>query len=180
MKNAIIKVSEQELYEHLVEECKAIITERVFRSRLEIILAHGEIGHLITNDPLYKKYGKQNKEFVEKLAQGIGISYSETCRSIQFWNKYHIDKSNSDSWKKFKEGKNLSWAGIKQNYLPNPQDKKESFAAKYKPGQEITVSFAGAIIGVRVGERIVYRVEFEVGEDKDDIWVPEGLIKEKG
>lgn len=181
MKNAVIKVSEQELYNQLVEECRGIITERVFRSRLEIILAHGEIGACITHNALYKKYGKQNKEFIERLAQGIGISYSEVSRSIQFWNKYHIDKSNSESWSKFKEGKNISWAGIKQYYLPNPQDKKEPLNPKYQLGQQVRVNFLGAIIAVKGdGAKPVYKVEFECGETKDDLWIPELLIEREG
>lgn len=177
-RNEVVKVSEQELFNHLVDECKSIITERVFRSRLEIIIAHGEIGQRVVNDSLYKKYGKNNKEFIEQLASGIGISYAEICRSIQFWVKYRIDSPNSESWKNFKEGKNISWSGIKQNYLPAPGFQKNAINAKYKIGQQIKADFSGAIIAVKGGEDcIVYKVEFEARGKKDDLWIPEDLIK---
>ena len=82
------KVNEIELFSTLVEDCKDIITERVWASRTEIIIAHGELGKRISEDPLYKKYS--NKEFLEKLSKSINISYSEISRCIQFFIKFKI------------------------------------------------------------------------------------------
>ena len=116
------KIDEVDLYNTMIEDCRAIIVERIYRAATEVIVAHGEIGERIVNDPLYKKYSKQHKDFLEKVARGIGISYSEVCRSIQFYQKFKIVSLSGESWDKFEEGKSISWSKIKQKYLPqNPK-----------------------------------------------------------
>lgn len=109
-------------YIALLEECKAIITEGVWSFRLERILTYGKLGERIAEDELYKRYGIDNGIFLFNISKEIGISYSDICRAVQFYNKYHISSPDSEHWSDFAEGKNISWSKIKQKYLPvNPK-----------------------------------------------------------
>ena len=175
------KVNEIELFDTLVSDCKDIITERIWASRTEIIIAHGEIGKRILEDSLYKKYSAQNKEFCEKLAKSIGISYSEVCRSIQFYQKFKLDSPTGESWDKFKEDKAISWNTIKQKYLPQIKgDTKLQLTPKFKIGDIVAIEQKGAIIVVKdTGHKVVYKVAIEIGDDKEDIWIEEKFLSIK-
>ena len=113
-----------EEYEALVEECQAIITEGIWNSRVEKILAYGRLGERIFNDSVFKKYGKGNLAFLNAIAEDIGISYSDICRAIQFYEKFQIVSPDSENWSKLKEGKNISWSKIKSYYLPTGERKE--------------------------------------------------------
>lgn len=113
-----------EEYEALVEECQAIITEGIWNYRVEKILVYGRLGERIFNDSVFKKYGKGNLAFLESIAEDIGISYSDICRAIQFYEKFQIVSLDSENWDKFKEGKNISWNKIKSYYLPAGERKE--------------------------------------------------------
>ena len=110
-------------YEALIEDCKAIVTERIFNARTEIILAHGQLGERIVNDPIYKKHGKGNQELIKQIARDMGVSWQEVYRSIQFYEKFKIVSPGAKQWDKFAEGKNISWKKIKTNYLPEGKSK---------------------------------------------------------
>ena len=122
----LIKTEDNDQYWAIIEDCRAIITERIWRSRLEVILAHGEIGQRICNDQLYKKYGKGNQVFTKRLSNDIGISYSDACRSIQFYEKFKIVSLDGEPWNEFKEGKSITWDKIKKFYLPKVPTQKEA------------------------------------------------------
>jgi len=111
-------------YEALVEECQAIITQRVKNFRLEKILMYGQLGERISDDSLFKKYGKGNLAFLQGVSEDVGISYSDICRAIQFYEKFEIVSPDSENWKKFKEGENISWNKIKIYYLPSGEKKE--------------------------------------------------------
>ena len=114
-----------DIYAALVEECRAIIIERGFRARTEIIIAKSEIGQRISEDSLYKKHGKGNRIFLLRLAVDIGISYSELNRCIQLYEKFGVfSHSLSSPWDTFKEGKAISWWKIVHKYLPTAAEEK--------------------------------------------------------
>ncbi len=111
-------------YEALVEECQAIITEGIWNYRVEKILAYGQLGERIFNDSIFKKYGKGNLAFLQAIAEDIGISYSDICRAIQFYEKFQIVSPEDAGWDSFREGKNISWSKIKRLYLPQEKRKE--------------------------------------------------------
>jgi len=122
MGDELIVNKDSDEYSALIEECKAIITEGVWSFRLERILTYGKLGERIAEDEVYKRYGEQNGIFLVNISRDIGISYSDICRAVQFWEKYHISSPDSEKWSDFAEGKNISWSKIKQKYLPaNPK-----------------------------------------------------------
>src|SRR3990167_3055272 len=100
-------------YQTFVEECRAIITERVFRSRMEIIEGKWELGKLVKENPF-----SQN---VRRLGQDIGISHTELYACINFFEKY---PSLEDFLSK--QNKNISWTKIEHELLPeNPKPESE-------------------------------------------------------
>src|SRR3990167_2956200 len=112
------KLIGQEWYIQMVEDCRAIITERVYNSRIELITGYAEIGERIYNDPNYKKFGKGNQIFLDNLFLNIGISKSVGYRCIQFYEKFLRGKDVSLVGESFpEEGKKISWNKICSKYL---------------------------------------------------------------
>ena len=126
-KNKVLLKSyrETEEYNALVDECVGTFKERLFNSRTELILAYGQLGERIFNDSLYKKYGKGSQSFIKDLAKDTELGHATIYRAVQFYEKYKVVSPTSESWKHFKEGKNISWNKIKILYLPKlPKPKK--------------------------------------------------------
>ena len=115
-------IPEQEKYNYLIEEARAIISQRVKNSRVELITGYGELGELIYNNPLYQKNSKGNSVFVKKLFSDIGIGESTGYYAIQFYEKYihnkFADVSKCLERTFSKEGDNLSWNKLITKYLP--------------------------------------------------------------
>ncbi|MDA2921092.1 hypothetical protein MYX76_16645 [Desulfobacterota bacterium AH_259_B03_O07] len=90
----ISKVLKKEWYQILIDDCRAILTERIYNSRHELILGKGEIGERIYNDPNYKKETQSNKKINEQVAKDIGLSDRDIRRCIQFykWVKEEYEK----------------------------------------------------------------------------------------
>ena len=115
-------------YQYLIEHCRAIIGERVKNSREELILGYAEIGEEIINNPIYKKFSKGNQKFINDLFQDIGIGRSNGYYALKFYQLLKEktgEKDVSMAWKhlkdELKEGDNISWNKIKQEYLPQPK-----------------------------------------------------------
>lgn len=122
MNKEIIKnYRETDEYKYFVEECRATIDTGVWEARTRLIVAYGQLGKLITENPLYKKYKKGNKNFMANLAMDTRISYSTLSRAIQFYEKYRIDSHSAKGWDKLPEGKNISWHKICSDLLPEPK-----------------------------------------------------------
>jgi len=121
MGKELIKQDEQ--YNYLVEEARAIISQRVKNSRTELIIGYGELGEVIYNNPLYIKNSKGNREFVKNLFKDIGIGESTGYYAIQFYEKYihnkYIDVSKALESILPEEGDNLSWNKLITKYLPS-------------------------------------------------------------
>ena len=125
-------------WKYLVEDCRAIISQRVKNSRREIILAYAEIGNRIAEDPLYKKYGKGNQKFLSSLFGEMEISESSGYYAIEFYEKFikkyiiiritagsedvsnALDRSMEENF--IDEGENISWHKICNKYLPVPKE----------------------------------------------------------
>lgn len=146
MKNdkEIISLKATDEYKYVVEDCKAVLTQRLKNSRREMILAYGEVGQRISDSEFYQKYAKGNQPMVEELAKDIGIGYSEACRAIQFFEKFHISSEeslNSETLSQFEEGENISWYKIKTKYLPNGDKERKSGVKQFYKLDEIFKAF---------------------------------------
>ena len=109
---------ESDEYKSLIDDCKSTLVEGISIIRTDVIILHGKIGERVTTDKLYKKYGKSNQEFIRQLAKDMQVSYQEIYRSVQFYEKFKIVSLDGEGWDRFKEGKNISWNKIKNDYLP--------------------------------------------------------------
>lgn len=129
----LINYKQTDEYQHIVDECRTILTQRIKNSRMEVILAYGEIGEVIIKSKVYQKYAKSNQGFVGDLARDMGISYSEASRAIQFYEKFGKDSLISESIvDQFEEGENISWHKIKTRYLTEGAEKRLPAKTFYK------------------------------------------------
>lgn len=119
----------EEWYLSLLDDLKAIETERMFNARIEVIQCNWELGERIFQEnsrmERSKVYGKQ---IVANLANDLGKSESHIHSCVQFYKA--IDAPTfDDAVSKLPEGKNVSWntalksLGIKKNTKPLSQKK---------------------------------------------------------
>lgn len=119
MKIETYKGSEE--YNLLVEDCKAIIVEGIFRSRQELIEAYQQLGERIVGDSLYKKHAKISQgKFIKQLVEDIGKGPRTIYYAIQYVEKLE-DKELCMAVQSM--GKNASWSKIKA-LLPAPKENK--------------------------------------------------------
>lgn len=112
----------EDWYKSIVTDCKAIVTERLYRSRQEVIEGWHEVGERILTDPNYKKFAHGNGEIKKQLANDIGASVQTLYKAIQFYETF---PELYNALQTFDEGKNISWHKIVKNYLPADTEKQE-------------------------------------------------------
>ena len=105
------QLQSQEWYEHLVEECKAIITEAVFTSRWALVEGYWTLGKRIRTDLSFTKFAKANLTSLQDLANNLSLSQRTLYYSLQAYDKFpKLDL--------IPEGKNISWNKLITIYLP--------------------------------------------------------------
>lgn len=109
---------QQEWFELLAEECKAIVTEAVFTSRWALVEGYWELGKRINEDINFKKYEKGNQSSLQDLANNIGISK----RTVYYARQFHERYPNLDE---VPEGKNISWNKIVTKYLGGEKEERK-------------------------------------------------------
>jgi len=119
-------------WRYLIEDCKAIISQRVKNFRMELIYAYAEIGERIVNDDIYQKYGKGNNEFLSSLFESVEIGKTNGYAAIHFYESYFMGKVEdvftgmetimSNNF--IEEGDNISWNKIKTKYLTTSKEYK--------------------------------------------------------
>ena len=60
-------------YTALVTDCKAIVTERLYRSRQEVIEGWHEVGARIATDPNYQKHARGNGDIKKQASKIWGL-----------------------------------------------------------------------------------------------------------
>ena len=112
---AIVKA---EWYDELVEECKAIAVETLYRSQMELIEGKHAIGEAICSNPSFKKMQGSRYANLQQLFQDIGIGKSDGYACVAFYEKF---PKLSNTLEKFPEQKNISWRKIMFTYLPGKE-----------------------------------------------------------
>jgi len=106
--------TQQEWYQLLVDECKAIITEAIFTHNWALVEGYHQLGERILqehdNFERAKIYGKKIVSQVTESLEGKA-SERTVWRSMQFAQKY-------PKLELLPEGKNTSWHDICNKYLP--------------------------------------------------------------
>jgi len=117
-------VAEGDQYQSLVEDCRAIITQRVKNSRFEVIAGHTEVGERIINDPLYQKSGKGNRAFLKRLFSDAGLGERTGYYCLEFYEKYikptGLDVCNALQTVLPQLGDDISWSAIVKVLNGNP------------------------------------------------------------
>ncbi len=109
-------------YHQLIEDCRAILTERSFNARMEIIEGYHELGERIVNDPLYQP--RKSRAFLHRVANDIGASERTVYYAVAFYKKF-------PKLEKVPGGKNISWRQIRIKYLTKgKREKKEKKKTK--------------------------------------------------
>lgn len=121
--NEIIKNDYKESNEYilLIDDCRSIISEGVFRSRQELIEMYETLGNRIINDSLYKKWGQNTQgRFMSELVDDVGKS-----RSTLYYATQYVEKLDNKEFSMTVEklGKNISWSKIKA-LLPAPKENR--------------------------------------------------------
>jgi hypothetical protein len=103
-------------YQSLVDDIRAMVTERVFQARWEIIRLYHGIGERLATDNDYQKYAHGNGVLLKSLSQSTNVSERDLYRSIQFYELFpDLDRLPG--------GKNISWNKIVNDLLPAGDEK---------------------------------------------------------
>ena len=104
----------QEWYVAMIDEAKAIVVETIFQARDIIIRGKWQLGSLVLEH--WEELGGS----VRRVAQDVGISFSELDACIRFTKKF-------PDLEKFlgAQNKNISWHKIVHELLPEHTETKE-------------------------------------------------------
>lgn len=112
MKNNLMnEIINQDWYNQLVGECKAIITEAVFTSRWALVEGYWSLGKRLREDKEF------NTKLLQRVAVDIAVSERTIWYALQAYDKF-------PSLDKIPEGKNISWHKLTNLYLPGPKKEK--------------------------------------------------------
>src|SRR4030042_5918806 len=105
------QIINQEWYQLLIEECKAIITEAVFTSRWSLVEGYWNLGKRIRDEQNLKRQDIYGKKILSGLSNSIGVGERTVYRAIQAYDKF-------PDINKLPEGKNITWNKLITKYLP--------------------------------------------------------------
>lgn len=174
-KDLVIKkktgLSNEEWYQELVEDCRAIGVERGTNARMEVIQGKWELGQRINleNDNMQRKdiYGKN---IIGNLANDIGISSTDLWSCLKFYKQLGVDNFE-ETLPKLPEGKNVTWYKITL-WMGDRQDKdQEKVKESYKLADILEVLKAWIIKKGATNEKEIEKTVTEFRE---------ALIKYKG
>lgn len=147
----------QEWYQLLVEECKAIFTEATFTSRRALVEGNWNVGKTLREHPNF------NTKLLQDLAVNIGISERNLWYSLQLYDKY-------PDLNRLPEGKNISMNKLITKYLP--EKKTEQVPLPEPPEGKYNVIYADPPWDVKAGP------DWGSGEESKDLLYPTMSIEE--
>lgn len=115
-KEIIIKkdtgIQNEEWYQGLIEDCRAIIVERSMNAKMEVIEGKWELGQRITEENV-KMDRKEiyGKKIIENLSRDLGASTTDLWNCVKFYKQLEV-KEFGDVIAKLPEGKNVTWYKI--------------------------------------------------------------------
>jgi len=125
MQTGLKVYNQEEWYKLLLDDLKAIITESVFTSRIELIKGKWLFGERLVTDENYKKTPGEHKEsFLKGIAVELNAHIKEIYRCVQFYEKYP-NKTFDTVCQSLPEGKNISWHKLTNIYLPETSAKEQ-------------------------------------------------------
>lgn len=117
-------VSNDERYNYLIEELRALVLEAVRISREEIIKSKWELGKRIIQEEGNFERGVYGEKTIKNIARDLGTSVANLYKTLQFYSAY--PKENfEDVMEELPFGNNCSWHKIVQNVLPKTRKERE-------------------------------------------------------
>ena len=127
LKEITKSIEQEEWYQFLIEELRAIIIEAIFTSRIELIRGKWEAGRRIREENKnFERKEIYDKQIIENIAKDLRISEKEVYRWMQFYRKYP-EKDFDTVCQNLPEGKNISWSKLTRKYLPQPDSEKKKW-----------------------------------------------------
>lgn len=112
------ELTNQEWYQHLIEECKAIITEAIFTSRWALVEGYHQLGiRILEDEPKISQGGSTLRQTLQDLANLLHISERTLYYAVETAQKYPDIQT-------LPEGKNITWNKLITKYLPEPKNNK--------------------------------------------------------
>jgi len=99
-------------YQNLIEECKGIITEGIFKSNWVLVEAYHGLGNVLRN---FKT--KSITKLVKQVSQDINKSERTLWWAVQFYDK-------CPELKMLPYGKEVTWRKIVTQYLPGKTEEE--------------------------------------------------------
>ena len=118
----IKQIDNEDWYQGLIEDLDSIITERIKRSREELLLGYHEVGtRLLQEFDNFQRHRIYGSEITSRVSQSIGKSKRTVERAVQFARKF---PEFNDVYA-LEEGENISWNKVVNKYLPEHTEEKE-------------------------------------------------------
>ena len=109
-------------YLHLVEECKAILTEASFTSRWALVEGYHHLGERIVTDQNLQWNSRGNGKMFATVAKSIGIGERTLRYSVQFYEMF-------PDLSLLPLGKDANWKGVVK-LLADPNGEKDEMLEK--------------------------------------------------
>ena len=127
-----------EKWETFVEECKAILAESDFTSKMEMLKGKWLLGKRITEEELNFQRGGYGNKVIEKIALELEVSAINLWKCIQFYKKFQVKEFDEVMGKLPPGKKSWSWYQVCQEVLPEPKEKKKDKEEKPKAIKKAT------------------------------------------
>lgn len=111
--NTLTRANNDDWYNALIEECKAIIVETEFTARWALVEGYHQLGTRILEE---NNNFERNKIYGQEIVQRVGISLGKNPRNIYYALQFAKKYPDLDQ---VPEGKAISWSKLRDKYLPN-------------------------------------------------------------
>ena len=115
------ELESQEFYIELLEQLRAIITERGHNARMETIQMKWELGErLVKEEENFRRFN-YGEQMVEKTAKDLEVSAISLWKTVQFYRKFPM-ATFDEVIEALPGGKEINWGKIQKEVLPQPQE----------------------------------------------------------
>ncbi len=127
-----LDITNKDFYQALLEDCQAIIVERGFRARMEVVEGKWDIGKRIYEDNnqmnRHQIYGAR---IIENLSRDLGVSTSSLFSCVQFFKKFPVEDFDEVVYR-LPGGKEASWSKVLNELLGGNKETVRRGKSSYK------------------------------------------------
>ena len=116
------KIISTDWYKHLIEECRAILSETHFSASICLLEGKWQLGKRITEEELNSKRAGYGKKIVEMVAKELNISSAGLWKCVQFYKKFPEKQFDLVVPKLDVGTKTPTWHLVCQKILPQSKD----------------------------------------------------------